>query len=536
MKIVFIADVFADEVPGGGELVNQEVINLLRADGHTVTQIKSQDVNSDFVIQENSQGSKFILGNFLALKPGAVSALITSEYIIYEHDHKYLATRDPSKFKDYVAPKSQVVNEFFYNHAKAVLCQSKGHADIVTKNLPSANVVNMSCSVWDKDFVDTVESIDVNDLDRCSDTAILQSNNPTKNQMKAEFYCQKNQIAYDLINAANPSELFRKLTKYDSLVFFPSVYETFCRVVVEAKLAGCKIITNPNLLGVASEQWFSSNKEDILSKIKKAPRETVDTIIEIFEQQKYTGEETDITVILNSYRRPYNLKKQIDTIRSQTKKPKQIWVWVNHHEDNSNFDHSSLGADRVFLNDHNWKFYGRFAAALLADTEYVAVFDDDTIPGDRWFENCLDTMRVKEGILGSAGVILKNKDHYVMHDRCGWPTQNSDITRVDLVGHAWFFRRDWLQYLWKEKPFTWDNGEDIQFSYLAQKHGGIQTYCPPHPPEDKSLHGSILGNELGIDSKATSNNHAVSHQQFFVERDGCVQNGIRGGWKTVNKL
>ena len=36
MKIIFIADVFADELPGGGELVNQEVINLLRADGHTV--------------------------------------------------------------------------------------------------------------------------------------------------------------------------------------------------------------------------------------------------------------------------------------------------------------------------------------------------------------------------------------------------------------------------------------------------------------------------------------------------------------------
>jgi len=131
---------------------------------------------------------------------------------------------------------------------------------------------------------------------------------------------------------------------------------------------------------------------------------------------------------------------------------------------------------------------------------------------------------------------LKSKDYYVMHDRCGWPTQNSETTRVDLVGHAWFFKRDWLQYLWKEKPFTWDNGEDIQFSYLAQKHGGIQTFCPPHPPEDKSLHGSILGNELGIDSKATSNNHSVSHQQFFNERDECVQNGIRGGWKTVNNL
>ena len=73
----------------------------------------------------------------------------------------------------------------------------------------------------------------------------------------------------------------------------------------------------------------------------------------------------------------------------------------------------------------------------------------------------------------------------------------------------------------REKPTTWDNGEDIQFSYLARKYGNIQTYCPPHPPEDRSLHGSILGNELGIDVKATSTNQAVSHQRFFNERDVC---------------
>ena len=536
MKLVFIADVFADEIPGGGELVNEEVIRLLVKQGHTVERIKSQQVTVDYITSKNSEGYSFILGNFLGLNPQTANALTATEYILYEHDHKYISTRDPSKFKDYLAPKEHIINEFFYNNAKAVLCQSKGHADIVSKNLPNATVVNLSCSVWDEKFIEYITNLKVTDSSRKSTVAILESNNPTKNQMKAEFYCQKNNISYDLISAPNPTELLKKLTEYDSLVFFPSVYETFCRTVVEAKIAGCKIITNPNLLGVASEEWFGKGREEILKKIQQAPEKTTKSIIDIFEKKDYKGEEADITVILNSYRRPYNLKKQIDSIRSQTKQPKQIWVWVNHHEDNANFDHQALGADRVFHNDFNWKFYGRFAAALLADTEYVAIFDDDTIPGERWFENCLDTMSIKEGILGSAGVILNSKDYYVMHDRCGWPTQNSETTRVDLVGHAWFFKRDWLQYLWKEKPFTWDNGEDIQFSYLAQKHGGIQTYCPPHPPEDKSLHGSILGNELGIDSKATSNNHAVSHQQFFNERDECVQNGIRGGWKTVNNL
>ena len=68
---------------------------------------------------------------------------------------------------------------------------------------------------------------------------------------------------------------------------------------------------------------------------------------------------------------------------------------------------------------------------------------------------------------------------------------------------------------------------------MAKIHGGIQTYCPPHPANDKAMHGSILGNELGIDEKATSNNRAVSHQQFFSERDECVQEGLKKGWQTV---
>ena len=71
---------------------------------------------------------------------------------------------------------------------------------------------------------------------------------------------------------------------------------------------------------------------------------------------------------------------------------------------------------------------------------------------------------------------------------------------------------------------------------MAKIHGGIQTYCPPHPADDHELHGSILGNELGIDVKATSNNQQVSHQQFFIERDVRVQTGLRNGWRTIREV
>ena len=237
-------------------------------------------------------------------------------------------------------------------------------------------------------------------------------------------------------------------------------------------------------------------------------------------------------MILNCYRRPEYLQHQIDSIRKQTVQPKQIWIWVNHHSDNENIDFTQFNVDRVIKNDYNWKFYGRFAGAMLADTKYIALFDDDTIPGTNWFENCVNTMKVTPGILGGAGVLLKDERYYG-HSRTGWSALNEKTTEVDLVGHAWFFEKEWLKYLWMEKPFTWNNGEDIQFSYTAQKYGNIKTYCPPHPSSNKELHSSLQGYELGVDSKATSNSR--NHEVFYAQRDACVKNAIINGWKPVYK-
>ena len=46
MKFCFVADFFAEEVPGGGELNNEELIGLLSKD-HQVTKIKSQTLTPD---------------------------------------------------------------------------------------------------------------------------------------------------------------------------------------------------------------------------------------------------------------------------------------------------------------------------------------------------------------------------------------------------------------------------------------------------------------------------------------------------------
>ena len=525
MKIAFVSDFFlADGVAGGAELVNDCLVQHLRDRDYTVETYRSNEFT------DVSRHDFFIISNFINLSEETKEALLKKSYMIYEHDHKYLKNRNPSVFPNFKAPSHMIINEKFYRCAKAVFCQSEIHAEVVRKNLSIRNVINAGCSLWHKEHLDTLRKH--TGKEKKPVYAIMSSQNPIKGTSEAENYCLQNNMPHEKIPFSEFDQFIETLSSYAGLVFFPKTLETFCRAVMEARMVGCKLVTN-DWNGCTHEEWFPDYKgEALIDFVESKQEEVVDKVCHVMSGLVTNLEPEDITVILNCYRRPYNLRMQIDALRSQTKPPKEIWLWVNQHPDNEGFSFDSLGVDKIFKNDYNWKFYGRFAGALLVDTEYVAIFDDDTIPGSKWFENCLDTMDISEGIMGSAGIILDDK-YYVCHERSGWATQNPETTEVDLVGHAWFFKRDWLQYLWREKPPTWDNGEDMHFSYAAQKYGGIKTYCPPHPPEDRELHGSIMGNELGIDDKATSNNNETSHQQFFNERDFCVQEALRKGWQTV---
>jgi glycosyltransferase involved in cell wall biosynthesis len=241
----------------------------------------------------------------------------------------------------------------------------------------------------------------------------------------------------------------------------------------------------------------------------------------------------DITVILNCYKRPEYLREQIDAIENQTIKPKEIWIWYNNPEDREQIDLSEeFGEYKIITSNHNFKFHGRFALGLLAQTEYVVFFDDDTIPGSRWFENCFNTLeKTGDAILGTAGVLFTgNMDEfsYGRNAKIGWNgSQYEEIREVDLVGHSWFLKTKNLKYLFYEKPYTWDNGEDIMLSYMAHKYGNIKTFVPPHPKNEQDLWGSKhdTGWDYGTDDNATWK--TGSH---FNLRNEIVAHYKKDGW------
>lgn len=233
-----------------------------------------------------------------------------------------------------------------------------------------------------------------------------------------------------------------------------------------------------------------------------------------------------ITVVLSGYKRGKYLKRQLEAVESQSLPPREVLLWQNAAQ---RFPRRVAGRTVWASCNQNLGVWARFAYALNARTEYVCLFDDDTIPGRRWLENCRETIRETPGLLGTIGVIFETRTGYHPMRRVGWDNPNERTTRVDIVGHCWFFRREWLSAFWRELPGP-DHplivGEDIHFSAMLQKYLRLGTYVPPHPEADRDLWGSRpdFAWKVGQDKAAVSMNldnvALMSEQLLGYFRDG----------------
>ncbi|MFT5703971.1 MAG: hypothetical protein ACI9TO_001352, partial [Rickettsiales bacterium] len=246
---------------------------------------------------------------------------------------------------------------------------------------------------------------------------------------------------------------------------------------------------------------------------------------------------SDITVVLNGFRRGKNLNAQIKALENQSIKPDEIMLWYNNPGSIFKYNFWAIKKLTSAVSNHNFGVWARFYYAMNAKTKYVCVFDDDTIPGERWLENCLDTIKTHRGLLGTIGLVFDSEDDYYQHARHGWAKPNEEVQQVDIVGHSWFFEKEFLTAFCRELPLMPAKifGEDIHFSYTLQKYLSLNTYVPPHPVLDKSLWGSLKGNELGIDDHAISLQHVKKkNNNFVLGVNDYFKACIKKGWKLFD--
>jgi glycosyltransferase involved in cell wall biosynthesis len=216
-----------------------------------------------------------------------------------------------------------------------------------------------------------------------------------------------------------------------------------------------------------------------------------------------------VSIILNSYRRTRWFPEQLEAIKKQTHPVQEIFVWQNKSDAEPISD--NFKNEVIFIDcNQNLGVWARFSLALNCRSDYICIFDDDTIPGSKWIQNCIDTYKTNPGLLGTVGVIFGDKYYsWKKVERLGWCKPNEKTEKVDIVGHCWFFHRDVLPIFWREMPpkgYIPIVGEDIHFAKMIQKYTDGGVYVPPHPKNDIEMWGSIKGENYGHSNEAISMN------------------------------
>lgn len=215
---------------------------------------------------------------------------------------------------------------------------------------------------------------------------------------------------------------------------------------------------------------------------------------------------TDVSVVLNVFRRSRHFSAQLKAIQEQSVRPREILVWENGEEEVPEDLREFVTVARA---SRNFGVWARFAYALNATSEFICVIDDDTIPGKEWLKNCLSTFAQTPGLLGTRGLTFESANNYSINRESGVYAANEWTTQVDIVGHSWFFPREWLAAYWAEYSTKFDNplaGEDIHFSYAIQKHYSLPTLVPPHRKSHPEEWGSDprFAREIGEEAVAIS--------------------------------
>lgn len=238
---------------------------------------------------------------------------------------------------------------------------------------------------------------------------------------------------------------------------------------------------------------------------------TADKNCWMFDRKKIS---VDVDVVLTCYKRPQVLAQQLAAVKNQTLKPRRIFLYQDgidgYYKVELN-DKILNEFDAYKLSETNGGVWKRFEfAEEICKSPYVCLFDDDTIPGERWLENCHVNMMQNRGVYVTNSVLVRNFENYCDNWlEAGWHAPNKKTCAVDFGGHSWFFERKYLQWMFA-KPYGKKYklvGEDMTLSFAAAEHG-FGTYVPQHPLKILSLWGSLpeFGWRYGLAEVAISMN------------------------------
>ena len=267
-RIVFVADLFVDDYVGGAELTTQALIDSSQL---KVQRIRSRELTLE--LMEKLQDRFWIFGNFSQMKMDLIPTIVANlNYSVLEYDYKYCKYRSPQKHElaeghqcdCHEQMHGKLISAFYYG-AKYLWWMSEKQMDHYHKLFPflSERSNTVLSSVFDDRFFLSLKILrkkwggEENSQNR-KRWVVLGSDSWVKGYEAAIEHCKAQMLDYDVVWNMPYDLMLEKLAQSAGLVYLPAGCDTCPRLVIEAKLLGCKLVLNDNVQH-KDEEWFNTD-------------------------------------------------------------------------------------------------------------------------------------------------------------------------------------------------------------------------------------------------------------------------------------
>lgn len=259
------------------------------------------------------------------------------------------------------------------------------------------------------------------------------------------------------------------------------------------------------------------------------------------KELKDSSSESTWSAVITMWKRKDYLKEQLLAIQGQSIPPKEIIIIINENNISESTVRNIAGRNiKIITSDIN-SLYSRWALSYIAEGNYIAVFDDDVIPGEYWIANAIRACNNYNALVVPQGrVFNENGKHgfFKLVTTC----KNSDKNIIscsdtdvfcDWGCNSYFFKREWVGYILEQKRYqnAHKTFDDIQLATSLFINAGIKCVVPMQPDYEKRLHGT-LRLEYGNDSHAIWKTNSEKH---FTDRKNYIKSLIDKGYIPVQQ-
>lgn len=285
-EIIVVGDYFYPGYTGGAELTTYALTSQSPADLR-ISFIHSSQVNHFHLALHRSK--LWIFTNIEQINIGLLPYIAKLlKYVIVEYDFKFCGYRSPDKHMKEAGKECDCripgMNEFISKAIRIFFMSEKQKAIFAEKvDRPGGfDLDPVLGSVFTQQDLDELDEICHHREKNAQKWLIVYSDSWIKGSKDTVKHAVSCGLDYEIVENVEYSELMNKLGTVKGLIYLPSGGDTCPRLVIEARLAGCELILNDNVMH-RDEDWFSGSRDQILGILRERPALFWSKIIEIMK-------------------------------------------------------------------------------------------------------------------------------------------------------------------------------------------------------------------------------------------------------------